>query len=104
MEWGQDLQLTGASLEEAINEGVREGYREGWLRKSIVADPLNRVNTGDNTPAVIHTTLVPGDRVKISFAPKGGGSENMSRLAMLKPSDGREGIIDFVLRCVREAG
>ena len=104
VEWGQDLQLTGASLEEAINEGVREGYREGWLRKSIVADPLNRVNTGDNTPAVIHTTLVPGDRVKISFAPKGGGSENMSRLAMLKPSDGRAGVIDFVVRCVREAG
>ncbi|MGI6616286.1 MAG: fumarate hydratase [Dethiobacteria bacterium] len=104
VEWGQDLHLTGGSLEEAINEGVRRGCRDSWLRRSIVADPLKRINTGDNTPAVIHTALVPGERVKISFAPKGGGSENMSRLAMLKPSDGREGIIDFVLRCVREAG
>lgn len=104
VEWGQDLHLTGGSLEEAINEGVRRGYRDSWLRKSIVADPLKRINTGDNTPAVIHTALVPGERVKISFAPKGGGSENMSRLAMLRPSDGREGVIDFVLRCVREAG
>ena len=103
VEWGQDLHLTGGSLEEAINEGVRRGYRDSWLRKSIVADPLKDQH-GDNTPAVIHTALVPGERVKISFAPKGGGSENMSRLAMLKPSDGREGIIDFVLRCVREAG
>ena len=104
IEWGQEVHLTGGSLKEAINEGVRKGYREGCLRKSVVADPLNRVNTGDNTPAVIHTALVPGDRVKITFAPKGGGSENMSRLAMLKPADGLEGVVDFVIRCVREAG
>mgnify|MGYP000969855199 CR=1 FL=1 len=104
VEWGQEVHLAGGSLEEAINEGVRKGYREGCLRKSVVADPLNRVNTGDNTPAVIHTVLVPGDRVKITFAPKGGGSENMSRLAMLKPADGIEGVVDFVLHSVREAG
>ena len=78
VEWGQEVHLTGGSLEDAINEGVRKGYREGYLRKSIVADPLERVNTGDNTPAVIYTSLVPGDKVKITFAPKGGGSENMS--------------------------
>ena len=104
VEWGQEVHLTGGSLEDAINEGVRKGYREGYLRKSVVADPLNRVNTGDNTPAVIHTALVPGDKVKITFAPKGGGSENMSALKMLKPADGLEGVIDFVLHCVKEAG
>ena len=104
VEWGQEVHLTGGVLEDAINEGVRKGYREGYLRKSIVADPLNRVNTGDNTPAVIHTSLVPGDRVKIAFAPKGGGSENMSALKMLKPSDGVEGVIDFVVNKVKEAG
>ena len=104
VEWGQDAHLTGGSLEEAINEGVRRGYREGYLRKSIVADPLQRVNTGDNTPAVIHTTLIPGERVKITFAPKGGGSENMSALKMLKPSDGVEGVVDFVVNQVRESG
>ncbi len=104
VEWGQEVHLTGGTLEDAINEGVRKGYREGCLRKSIVADPLNRVNTGDNTPAVIHISLVPGDRVKIAFAAKGGGSENMSALKMLKPSDGVEGVIDFVVNQVKEAG
>ena len=104
VEWGQEVLLTGGSLEQAINEGVRTGYREGYLRKSIVADPLERVNTGDNTPAVIHTFLVPGDKVRITFAPKGGGSENMSALGMLKPSDGVEGVIDFVVSRIREAG
>lgn len=104
VEWGQEVHLKGGSLEAAINEGVRTGYREGYLRKSIVADPLERVNTGDNTPAVIHTSLVPGDRVRITFAPKGGGSENMSALRMLKPADGVEGVIDFVVNRVRAAG
>ncbi len=104
VEWGQEVHLKGGSLEAAINEGVRTGYREGYLRKSIVADPLERVNTGDNTPAVIHTSLVPGDRVRITFAPKGGGSENMSALRMLKPADGVEGVVDFVVNRVRAAG
>jgi len=105
VEWGQELHLTGGTLEEAIHEGVRRGYREGYLRKSIVADPLyERKNTGDNTPAVIYTTLVSGDRLKISFAPKGGGSENMSALKMLKPFDGEKGVIDFVVDQVRAAG
>lgn len=104
VEWGQEVLLTGGTLEKAINEGVRKGYREGFLRKSVVTDPLKRVNTGDNTPAIIHTTIVPGEKVKITFAPKGGGSENMSALKMLKPSDGLEGVVDFVVNCVREAG
>jgi len=105
IEWGQELHLTGGTLEEAIHEGVRRGYREGYLRKSIVADPLyERKNTGDNTPAVIYTTLVSGDGLKISFAPKGGGSENMSALKMLKPFDGEKGVIDFVVDRVRAAG
>ena len=104
VEWGQEVHLKGGSLEAAINEGVRTGYREGYLRKSIVADPLERVNTGDNTPAVIHTSLVPGDRVRITFAPKGGGSENMSALRMLKPADGVESVVDFVVNQVRAAG
>lgn len=104
VEWGQEVHLTGGTLEEAINEGVRRGYREHYLRKSIVADPLNRINTGDNTPAVIHTALVSGDRVKLIFAPKGGGSENMSALKMLKPSDGLDGVVNFVVNHVREAG
>lgn len=104
VEWGQEVHLTGGSLEEAINKGVRRGYRENYLRKSIVADPLERVNTGDNTPAVVHITLVPGERVKIRFAPKGGGSENMSALKMLKPSDGVAGVVDFVVNQVKEAG
>lgn len=105
VEWGQEVHLTGGTLEEAIHEGVRRGYTEGYLRKSIVSDPLfKRVNTGDNTPAVIYTDLVPGEKVKIAFAPKGGGSENMSTVRMLKPSDGAQGVIDFVVNHVREAG
>lgn len=101
---GQDVHITGGSLEEAINEGVRQGYAEGFLRKSVVKDPLHRVNTNDNTPALIYYNMVPGDKVKITVAPKGFGSENMSRLAMLKPSDGLEGVKNFVLETVRMAG
>ncbi len=105
VEWGHEVHLTGGTLEEAINAGVRRGYEEGYLRKSVVTDPLyDRKNTGDNTPAVIYTDLVPGDRVKISFAPKGGGSENMSTVKMLKPSDGEAGVIDFVVNHVKAAG
>lgn len=105
VEWGQDVHLTGGTLEDAIHEGVRRGYTDGYLRKSIVDDPLyERKNTGDNTPAVIYTEFVPGDRVKIAFAPKGGGSENMSTVKMLKPSDGEQGVIDFVVNHVKEAG
>lgn len=105
VEWGQEVHLTGGSLEDAINEGVRRGYTDGYLRKSIATDPLyTRKNTGDNTPAVIYTDLVPGDKVKISFAPKGGGSENMSAVKMLKPSDGEQGVIDFVVGHARTAG
>lgn len=105
VEWGQEVHLTGGTLEEAIHAGVRKGYEEGYLRKSIVDDPLyQRKNTGDNTPAVIYTDLVPGDKVKISFAPKGGGSENMSTVKMLKPSDGEAGVIDFVVNHVKAAG
>lgn len=102
-EVGHDLHLKG-DFNEAIQEGVRQGYEEGYLRKSIVEDPLRRKNTGDNTPAVISTKLVPGDRVKITILPKGGGSENMSRIKMLKPSDGEEGLKDFVVETVRIAG
>lgn len=91
-------------MEEAINEGVRQGYAEGFLRKSVVKDPLHRVNTNDNTPALIYYNMVPGDKVKITVAPKGFGSENMSRIAMLKPSDGLEGVKNFVLETVRMAG
>lgn len=104
IEWGQEAVLTGATLNEAVNEGVRRGYREAYLRKSIVGDPLRRENTGDNTPSVIHLEMVAGDRVKIIFAPKGGGSENMSTVKMLNPSDGQEGVIDFVANHVKEAG
>ncbi len=105
VEWGQELHLTGGTLEEAIHEGVRQGYREGYLRKSIVDDPLyERKNTGDNTPAVIYTTIVSGDKVKITFAPKGGGSENMSAVKMLKPSDGEKGVVDFVVNHIKTAG
>lgn len=105
VEWGQEVHLSGGTLEEAINAGVRRGYEEGYLRKSIVDDPLyKRKNTGDNTPAVIYTDLVPGDKVKIAFAPKGGGSENMSTVKMLKPSDGEAGVIDFVVNHVKAAG
>jgi fumarate hydratase subunit alpha len=104
-EIGQDVRVSGGSFEEAIHEGVRIGYREGFLRKSIVARPFSqRINTGDNTPAVIHTRMVPGERIHIWFAPKGGGSENMSRFAVLKPAQGRQGIIDFVVKAVDEAG
>jgi fumarate hydratase subunit alpha len=105
LELGQDVHLIGGNLNEAINEGVRQGYRDGYLRKSMVAQPYSaRTNTKDNTPAVIHTTIVPGDQLKVTVAPKGGGSENMSQLGMLKPADGREGVIDFVVESVRRAG
>ena len=103
VELGQDVHLVGGSLSEAIHEGVRRGYREGYLRKSI-CHPFTRTNTGDNTPAVIHTDLVPGDRIKITLAPKGAGSENMSRVVMLTPSEGVEGIKRFVIQRVKESG
>ncbi len=102
-EIGQDVHIDG-DFEAAVNAGVAKGYTEGFLRKSVVRDPIRRGNTGDNTPAVLHVCLVPGDRVKITVAPKGFGSENMSRLAMLKPSDGEEGVKQFVLDTVRQAG
>lgn len=101
---GQDVHFEGGSVEEAVNEGVRRGYEEGYLRKSVVGDPLLRVNTKDNTPAVIHYELVPGDQVEITVAPKGFGSENMSKIYMLKPSDGVEGAKDAIISAVREAG
>ena len=105
VELGQDVHIIGGGLNEAIAEGVRQGYRDGYLRKSIVDHPFSsRANTQDNTPPVIHTTAVPGDRLEITVAPKGGGSENMSQLAMLKPADGRQGVIDFVVESVRRAG
>lgn len=104
VELGQDVHIAGGSLEDAINEGVRRGYTEGYLRNSIVGHPLVRVNTGDNTPAVIHLKLVPGDQLKIIVAPKGGGSENMSAIKMLKPADGVDGVKKFVLDTVKEAG
>ncbi|MBQ4424934.1 MAG: fumarate hydratase [Lachnospiraceae bacterium] len=103
VELGQDVHIEG-DLEEALQEGVRRGYTEGYLRKSIVADPLRRVNTEDNTPAFITWHLVPGEHLRITMMPKGCGSENMSRLAMLKPADGAEGVRNFVLETVREAG
>jgi len=103
IEIGQDIHIHG-DLSEAINEGVKQGYNEGYLRASVVADPLSRVNTGDNTPAMIYFDIVPGDRVKITVAPKGFGSENMSRIKMLKPSDGVDGVKAFVLKTVEEAG
>lgn len=104
LEVGQDVHFTGGVLEEAINEGVREGYIEGYLRKSVVKDPLIRENTKDNTPAVIHYEMVPGEQVKITVAPKGFGSENMSRVFMLKPADGIEGVKDAILTAVKDAG
>ena len=104
MEIGQDVHFTGGSLEEAVNEGVRQGYVEGYLRKSVVGDPLIRENTKDNTPAVIHYEMVIGDSVKITVAPKGFGSENMSRVFMLKPADGIEGVKNAILTAVKEAG
>lgn len=100
---GTDVHIEG-DLIEAVNEGVSRGYRDGYLRKSVVGDPLRRVNTGDNTPAMLYTELVPGDKLELTVAPKGFGSENMSKLAMLKPSDGVEGVKDFVLKTVEEAG
>ncbi len=103
IELGQDVHLVGGDLKEAVFEGVRQGYRDGYLRKSI-CHPFTRANTGDNTPAVIHTEVVPGERVKITVAPKGGGSENMSRVVMLTPSDGIEGIKRYVVQRVKESG
>ncbi len=100
---GQDVHING-NLEDAVNEGVRQGYTEGYLRKSIVRDPLDRVNTGDNTPAMIYYEIVPGDKVEITVAPKGFGSENMSQIKMLRPSDGLQGVKDFVLKAVKDAG
>lgn len=104
LEIGQDVHFTGGSLTDAVNRGVALGYEEGYLRKSVVRDPLRRENTGDNTPAVIHTEIVDGDRVKITLAPKGFGSENMSKVFMLKPADGREGVIQSIISAVQEAG
>lgn len=104
IEIGQDVHFEGINLEDAINEGVRQGYEEGYLRKSVVSDPIFRENTKDNTPAVIHYFIVPGDKVKITFAPKGFGSENMSRIFMLKPSDGIEGVKEAIFTAVKEAG
>ena len=103
VELGQEVHLLG-DLEQAVNEGVRQGYAEGYLRKSIVRDPLRRENTRDNTPAMLYLKLVPGDKIKLTVAPKGFGSENMSRQKMLKPSDGLEGVKAFILETVREAG
>jgi fumarate hydratase subunit alpha len=105
LEIGQDVHVVGGGLQEAINEGVRRGYKDGYLRKSAVTPPFSaRKNTGDNTPAVVHSEIVPGDKLKITFLPKGGGSENMSALGMLKPADGRQGVINFVVGVVDKAG
>ncbi len=101
---GQDVHLTGGDITDAINEGVRRGYVDGYLRKSVVADPIYRENTKDNTPAVIHYAIVPGDKVEITVAPKGFGSENMSRVFMLKPADGIDGVKEAILTAVRDAG
>ena len=104
VEIGQDVHVEGGLITDAVNEGVRQGYREGYLRKSVVGDPIIRNNTGDNTPAVIHYDIVSGDRIKITIAPKGFGSENMSRIFMLKPADGIEGVKDSILTAVIDAG
>ena len=101
---GQDVHFEGGSVEDAVNEGVRQGYTEGYLRKSVVGDPLLRVNTKDNTPAIIHYEIVPGDKVEIMVAPKGFGSENMSKIYMLKPADGIEGVKEAIINTVKEAG
>lgn len=101
---GQEVHFVGGNLTDAINEGVREGYTEGFLRKSVVSDPLIRKNTGDNTPAIIHYEIVPGDKVEITCAPKGFGSENMSRVFMLKPADGEEGVKNAIAQAVMDAG
>ena len=104
LEIGQDVHFVGGSVEDAVNEGVRRGYTEGFLRKSVVGDPILRENTKDNTPAVIHYSLVPGDQVKITLAPKGFGSENMSQVFMLKPAQGIEGVKEAILKAVTDAG
>lgn len=104
LEIGQEVHFTGGLLEDAINEGVRQGYEEGYLRKSVVGDPIERVNTRDNTPALIYYDIVEGDKVKITVAPKGFGSENMSRIGMLKPADGLQGVKDFIIETVKKAG
>lgn len=104
MEIGQEVHFEGGSLEDAINEGVRRGYFDGFLRKSVVGDPIERINTKDNTPGIIHYEIVPGDQVKITVAPKGFGSENMSRVFMLKPADGIEGVKNAILTAVKDAG
>lgn len=104
IELGQDVILTGGLLEDAVNEGIRRGYTRGYFRKSVVADPFGRQNTGDNTPAVIHINLVAGDVFRLTLLPKGAGSENMGKLAMLKPSQGREGVKQFIINTVKEAG
>lgn len=104
LEIGQDVHFVGGLLEDAINEGVRQGYKEGYLRKSVVGDPIERINTKDNTPAVIYYDIVKGDKVKITLAPKGFGSENMSKIGMLKPSDGLEGVKKFIIDTVKSAG
>ena len=101
---GQEVHFEGGYIEDAINEGIRQGYQEGYLRKSVVKDPVDRVNTKDNTPGVIHYEIVPGDQVEITIAPKGFGSENMSRIFMLKPADGIEGVKEAILTAVRDAG
>ncbi len=104
VEIGQDVHIEGGSLTDAINEGVKAGYTEGYLRKSVVSDPIERVNTGDNTPAIIHYDIVPGDKINITLAPKGFGSENCSRIYMLKPADGLDGVKNAILSAVKEAG
>ena len=104
VEIGQEVHIVGGLLQDAINEGVRKGYDEGFLRKSVVKDPIDRVNTKDNTPSVIYYDIVPGDKLKITVAPKGFGSENMSRIKMLKPSDGLQGVKDFIIETVNLAG
>lgn len=104
LEVGQDVHFEGEAIEDAVNEGVRQGYEEGFLRKSVVGDPIIRENTRDNTPAVIHYSIVPGDKVKITIAPKGFGSENMSRVFMLKPADGIEGVKNAILTAIKDAG
>lgn len=101
---GQDVHIEGGSLRQAVDEGVRQGYTEGYLRKSVVGDPINRVNTNDNTPAVLHTEIVDGSQIEITVAPKGFGSENMSKIFMLKPADGIEGVKEAILTAVRDAG
>lgn len=104
MEIGQDVHITGGDLTECVNEGVRQGYTDGYLRKSVVKDPIRRGNTGDNTPAILYTEIVPGEQIKITVVPKGFGSENMSRIMMFKPSAGLEGIKDFIIETVKFAG